>query len=49
MLKTTRLSNLSAFKKNKSNNKIIKFSINNNNIKFVKKLEKLKNQNLSKF
>ena len=36
-------------KRNKSNNKIVKFGINsNNNIKFIKKSKKSKNQKLFK-
>ena len=30
------------FKKNKSNNKVVKLKISNNNIKFTKKIRKIK-------
>ena len=49
MLKTIRLFNILAFKKNESDNKIIRFDIDSNNIKFVKKLRKSKNPKLFKF
>ena len=42
MLKITKLSELLVFKKIKNNSYIIKFSINNNNKEFIKKLRKLK-------
>ena len=38
----------SALRKNNNNGKINKFSINNDNIKYAKKLEKLKTRKLSK-
>ena len=37
-----------AFKKNKNNNKVIKFCISNNNIKLTIKSKKLKDQKLFK-
>ena len=36
------LFNILIFKKDKTNNKVIKFNINNDNKKFIKKLGKLK-------
>ena len=37
------------FRKNKNNNKIIKFNISNNNMELIKKLGKLKSQKTFKF
>ena len=42
MLKTIRLFNMLAFKKNKNNNKVVRFYINNiNNKKLTNKLKKI--------
>ena len=41
MLKITRLLNILVFKRDKSNNKVNKFSINNDNKEFARKLRKL--------
>ena len=48
MIKITRLLNLSAFGKNKNNNKVIKFNIDSNIIEFTKKLRKLEDSKIFK-
>ena len=48
ILKTTRLFNISFFKKNKSNNKIDKFSNSGNSIKVAKNSGKSKDQKIFK-
>ena len=49
MLKIIESFNILVMKGNKNNIKIIKFGINNNNIKLAKKLRKLEDQKLFKF
>ena len=50
ILKKTELPNILASKKNKNNNKISEFDINNNNNeKFARQLRKLKSKKLFKF
>ena len=40
---------MSIFKKNDSNNEIIRFGISDNSVKLIKKSKKLKNKKLFKF
>ena len=49
MLKIIKLLNMSTFKKNKDNNKVVRFDINSNNLEFIKKSRKLKSKKLFKF
>ena len=49
MLIIIRLFDILVLKKNKNNNKVFRFDVNDNNIELIKKSRKLEDQNLFKF